>query len=121
MLIFIIAGIVIIGVIFLIIFIRRKKEQRELEYYHYEHYGRWERYSIEALEKEILRIRNKKDELQRRLEAFARAAPKVVIGKNESSGFDDVESQMLDIRWQLEGLDSEEDDISQVLRDKKSK
>lgn len=121
----IIAGISIAGLILLIIFIRvfirRKKEKRKLKYYHYELYGRWERYSIEQLEGEILRIESKRRELHQRLNAFGRAAPRVIIGKRQPSGLDDIESQMMDIKLQLEKLDLEEEGIRQVLREKKAK
>ena len=117
----VITGISIVVLVFLIIFIRRKREKGKLEYYRYKHYGRWQKYSIEQLEEEISRIMSKKIELQRRLEAFGIAAPKVVIGRHEFSRLDDIESQMRDIRWQLEELDSEEEDIRRVLRDKKAK
>lgn len=116
----IIAGILIVGLVFLIVFIRHKKAKKNLESYLYEHYVSWQKYSIEQLEDEISQVISKKKGLQRRLEAFGSAAPKVVIGRSDFSGLDDIESQMRDIRWQLEELDDEEEDIRRVLRDKKA-
>ncbi len=116
----IIAGILIVGLVFLIVFIRRKRAKEEHEYYIYEHYGRWQGYSIEQLEDEISRVMSKKEELLRRLEAFGSAAPKLVIGRRESSVLNDIDSQMRDIRWQLEKLDREEEDIRGALRSKKA-
>jgi len=112
--------VVIVGVIFLVVFIRRKREHEKFEQYLYESYGRWKRYSIEQLVEETSRITGKKEELQRRLEAFGRAGPRVVIGEGERYG-SDVESQMQHIRWQLEELDREEDNIRTVLRDKRDR
>lgn len=117
----VVAGISIIGLILLLVFIRRRKQQQKLVYFHYKPY--YERYSVEQLEDEISRVMSKKNELQRRLEAFGSAAPKVVIGRREFRGLDDIdiESQMWDIKRQLEKLDGKEEDLRRVLRDKKAK
>ncbi|MDP2730222.1 MAG: hypothetical protein Q8O55_07055 [Dehalococcoidales bacterium] len=114
----IIAGVVILVVIFLIVFIRRRKQQRELEDYRYEHYGRWQRYSVEQLAEEILHIKSKRNQLQRTLDAESRAASKVIIGDIDS---DIARSQMQDIIWKLEELGREEEDIRQVIRERKAK
>jgi len=116
----IIAGISIVVLVSLVILIRRKKEKREHSYYMYEHHSYWERYSIKQLEEEVSRIGRKKKELERRLEIFSKAAPKVILGDEDYSHYDDIESQMQDIRWQLEKLDREEDDKRKVLIDKKA-
>ncbi|MGD1120318.1 MAG: hypothetical protein ABR886_12705 [Dehalococcoidales bacterium] len=115
MLSLIISGIVIIGIIILIVIIRHRKQQQELENLNYEHYGRWQKYSIEQLKEEISQVIRKKNELQRRLEAFGKASPKIVIGKRDFSGQNNIESQMWDIRTQLEELDVEQEDLRQVL------
>ena len=108
---------IVTGVIIsLVIFIRRRKEKRAVDSYMYSHYGRWQKYSIEQLEDEISRIVRKKRELEHRLDIFSKAAPKVVLDDYSS-----IESQMQDIKWELEELDSQEDDIRRVLRDKKAK
>ncbi len=112
-----IACIFVVGIVVLIVFIRHKRRKEELDYYMYEHYGRWEKCSIEQLEDEISRIIRKKKELQNRLDAFSRATSKVIIGDEDS---DSARSQMLDIKWQLEKIDREEEDIRKILRDKKT-
>ena len=114
-----IAVLITVGVIVMIVFIRRKKARQEkarqeLEDYRYKHYGRWKRYSIQQLEGEIHRIQGRKFELQERLKAFGLAG----ASRRESPISDDIESQMRDIRWQLEELDTQEDDIARVIRDK---
>ena len=116
----IIAGISIVVLVSLVIFIRRRKERRELEYYHYKLYGRWERYSIEQLEEELLRIGRKKKELERRLDIFSKAAAKIIMG-DEDQFLDQSRDEMYMINLELKQLDMEEDGISQVLRNKKAK
>jgi len=109
-----IAVLITVGVIVMVVFIRRRKARQELEYYRYKHYGRWKRYSIQQLEGEIHRIQGRKFELQERLKAFGLAG----ASRRESPISDDIESQMRNIRWQLEELDTREDDIARVIRDK---
>lgn len=120
MLPWIIAGVVIVGVVLLVVFIRRKKAREELKQYLYEHYGRWKGHSIGQLEEEISRIKSRKTELQHRLEAFGRAGPRIVLGSREPSPLGDSEYEMWHIRRQLEQLDVEEDDVMRVLRDKRT-
>jgi len=106
----IIAVLIIAGITVLIMVIRRRKTHKKHELYVNEHYGRWNRLSAGQLQLELHRVKNRKEELQHRLNAFGRAG-----SSSGNDSYDSIESQMSSIRWKLEKLDIEEDDIRRAI------